>query len=65
MDGQGIIHAVESLRATLVQMAAAYQNAFGNYQQIEQHINDSMSQLTQGLTQNTARPPQQGRMRAV
>jgi hypothetical protein len=64
-DGQGMIQAVECLQATLEQMLTAYQRAFGDYRQIEQQINDSVAQLTQGLAQNTARPPQQGRMRAV
>jgi hypothetical protein len=64
-DDKGMIQAVGCLRATLHQMLAAYQRAFGDYQRIEQQVSDSVAQLTQGLAEGTARPPQQGRMRAV
>jgi hypothetical protein len=63
-DQQGVVPGVESLRATLAQMEQAYEKAFGNYQAVEQQINDSMNGPTQGLAQGNT-PPYHGGPRAV
>jgi hypothetical protein len=65
LDQQGIVQGVASLQATLLQMERAYQQAFGNYRDIEQQISDSMGRLTQGLVDNSTPPPRHGRVRAV
>ena len=63
-DPQGIVAAVHSLKATIMQMRQAYQKAVANYQAIEQQVTDSVNKLAQEVKQENAPVPQHGRIRA-
>lgn len=64
-DPQGIAEAIQNLKGTISQMRQAYQKAVANYQAIEQHVTDSVTQLDREVQQQNSPVQQHGRNRAV
>ncbi len=55
--GQGYADSLKSLRATLVQMAQAYQKASTNYEETNQQIADAMKNLNPGAPSTSSPAP--------